>query len=611
MSLVPSIRRLLGWSLFLGSLFHWFLASMAQNTTSTNDTSYESDPILQFRPPFAQSLPVQVLFTGIVTTLTVVLLIHLIFTAQYHWPLARVNYILQLSGVTTLLISLIATVYVIFSANVAESQHWPYMLSYLAVDMPKYSPDMNLTINTNDPTVVYQHQWTIAEGATWMVMNATTSGLIQITHIHFLTLLYPSHLEARLIFGLLGPLAVIAAVMQILPIFYGSHVHALAEDIRNVCNAALSLLFTSALLIWGLLVNRRQAWRTDGGTAAFGIGAIILALFSTTLNFLYIPSQDQYAWMPKLMWAVVLWQSFLGWWWWVGAGMGVSEVEELLRREDKRERKRKLRAQKRKEQKERAKTVWKGVTGAFKSNNHNDADATTTATNISNSNEARRRNSDPKTSSGSGSDDSRDRNHRPLSRAQSRDAVASLNAAPSTVSSSSSNVPITRPWKYVQSWYASLRHAHLTAARIQAVERVERIHQAYGREDERNLQREPGAAVVGWGLGSYRLREQERERRAGMVVGRSETEESKLEGEDSNDEDEITLRNEPGTIPSQRHPQRRRSRSQTRLRHRAVQEPPETVIHPPGPDQAEEGWASVWWWGPLRRWRLQDTTAYR
>ncbi|KAG2065260.1 hypothetical protein BDR04DRAFT_1033281, partial [Suillus decipiens] len=277
---------------------------MAQNDSN----GYDSDPILQYRPAFVESLPVQILLIGVVITLVVVLLLHLLFTAQYHWPLARVNYILQLTGVVTLLASATATLYVVFSSNIQESQHWPYMLSYLAVDMPKYGSNMT---NTTDPTVIYAHRWSLGESATWTVMNATTSMVIQITHIHFLTLLFPSNLEARLIFGLLGPLAIISAAMQLLPIFW-INLMPLAEDTRNVCNAALSLLFTSALIIWGFFVNREAAWRTDGGTAAFGAGAIALALLSTTLNFIYIPSQDQYGWMPKLMWSVVMWQSFLG-----------------------------------------------------------------------------------------------------------------------------------------------------------------------------------------------------------------------------------------------------------------------------------------------------------
>jgi hypothetical protein len=151
---------------------------------------------------------VQILLTGIVLTLTAVLLIHLLFTAQYHWPLAPVNYVLQISGVTTLLISLIATIHVVLSASEDESETWPYMLSYVAVEVPPTDMDDS-------------EGWSTAERATWAVMTASTSGLVQvrfslllpsfkpfesvqITHIQFLTLLYPSRLEKQLIFALLG-----------------------------------------------------------------------------------------------------------------------------------------------------------------------------------------------------------------------------------------------------------------------------------------------------------------------------------------------------------------------------------------------------------------------
>ena len=115
--------------------------------------------------------------------------------------------------------------------------------------------------------------------------------------------------------------------MHVLRMHDDAKVANVASAVQNICNATLSLLFTSALILWGCVINRRDAWRTDGGTAAFGAGAITTALISTALTFLYIPSRDQYAWMPGLMWAVILWQSFLGWWWWVGAGMGVGELE--------------------------------------------------------------------------------------------------------------------------------------------------------------------------------------------------------------------------------------------------------------------------------------------
>jgi len=130
------------------------------------------DPYLQYRPPFARSLPVQVLLTGIVFTLVAVLFIHLLLTAQYHWPLAPVNYVLQLSGVCTLLISLIATLHVVLSATFSESEKWPYMLSYIAVNVPPLEP----------ATAV--QGWTPAERALWLVMNASTSGLIQVSFRH-------------------------------------------------------------------------------------------------------------------------------------------------------------------------------------------------------------------------------------------------------------------------------------------------------------------------------------------------------------------------------------------------------------------------------------------
>ncbi|KAG5219789.1 NADH pyrophosphatase [Salix suchowensis] len=161
-------------------------------------------------------------------------------------------------------------------------------------------------------------EWTTAEKATWMVMNASTSGLIQLLPIH-------------------GS----EAVLEV------------ASAVRNVCNATLSLLFTAALFIWGLLVNRKQAWRTDGGTAAFGAAALLLAVASTALTFLYVPREEEYVWLPGLMWAIILWQSFLGWWWWVGAGSagamnGWDGMEEEMIRREKREKRRKAKLERRK-----------------------------------------------------------------------------------------------------------------------------------------------------------------------------------------------------------------------------------------------------------------------
>ncbi|KZT21092.1 hypothetical protein NEOLEDRAFT_1121684 [Neolentinus lepideus HHB14362 ss-1] len=499
---------------------------LADDNLVSDDGSFPSDPILKFRPAFARSLPVQILLTGVVLTLVGVLLIQLIFTAQYHWPLAPVNFVLQISGVTTLLISLIATLHQILCATMEESKGWPYMLSYLAVDVPPLQYPS-------------QSEWETAEVAAWLMMNATTSALIQITHIQFLTLLYPSKVEKTLIFLLLGPLAIVHAGTQLAPIHASQKVIDMADNISNVCNATLTLLFTASLLSWGFLVNRKKAWRTDGGTAAFGAGAIALAIASTTLTFTYIPSKDQYEWFPGLMWAVVLWQSFLGWWWWVGAGMGVGEVEELLKREEKRARKRRMKLEKRREQKEKAGRIWREVTGAF----HKKMDE----------------------------EDIRE---------QAQFVQSSWNN--SATWGALRQLSDTRAGRVVQSVYFSLRRSHLTAARQQAAVRSERKHQVYGGEGLPVEGSNGAPGVVGWGLGSFGIRE--REFRENDKYDCSETEDIELD--DVSQDKEVQAAKAEST---------------------GVQATAGSA-HPQDPRSSQR--SSVWWWGPLRQWRLRDSTVY-
>ncbi|KAG6837814.1 hypothetical protein H0H93_016182 [Arthromyces matolae] len=528
------------------SILAWVCLVAAQDPPE-----YSIDPYLQYRPAFAQSLPVQILLTGVVLTLVTVLFIHLILTAQYHWPLAPVNYVLQLSGVLTLLISLIATLQVILSATMSESEKWPYMLSYIAVNVPPFDRDGD----TDD--------WNFAERATWLVMNSATSALIQITHIQFLTLLYPSRLEGRLIFTLLGPLAIVAAVMQLLLMNTSDSVYSIASAVRNVCNATLSLLFTAALFIWGILVNRKNAWRTDGGTAAFGAAALTLALVSTALNFLYVPREEEYVWLPTLIWAVILWQSFLGWWWWVGAGsasgllLGEDDILEKLEKEAKRESRRKEARERRRENKLRAKKVWKDVTGAFV---------------------LRGRSSHP----------SHTRRFGPTDRSSPPPRSLDLNFdsspnqhAPSIVSTSTAaslTVPQSHLTRFlpvrVQQWYTSLRHAHLLAARQQAVERVERIRQL-----ERNGHVD--ATSSGWGLGSFawRLPRNQNIRASHQDFEMHNTRPPKVEDV------------EP---------------EKSNLEH--IEDSSYTPRLPPSRTASPR--SSMWWWGPLARWRLQDSTAY-
>jgi len=150
-------------------------------------------------------------------------------------------------------------------------------------------------------------------------------------------------------------------VVQLLPISGSLRLNTIASAVENVCNATLSLLFTVALFVWGFLVNRRKAWRTDGGTAVFGVAALTLAVVGTALNFLYVHKEDEFLWLPLLVWAVLLWQSFLGWWWWVGAGSGSGlpsdedyDDEERVRREAKIERLKREKQERRKESRSRA-----------------------------------------------------------------------------------------------------------------------------------------------------------------------------------------------------------------------------------------------------------------
>lgn len=274
---------------------------------------YENDPYLDFQPAFALSLPVQVLMNTITLTLVTVLLIQLVFTAQYHWPLARLNFMLQFSGVLTLLISLIATVAIVLARVYERSREWPYMISYIAIPIPP-NP-------TTSPTLL---QWTWGQHVAWTILEAVVAGLVhvcallrcrrtllihaQVANIQYLTLLYPSRLEKWLLNCLLVPFAVVSSAMEIVHLHSDDDVRHTGDMLRNVCNCTLSLMFLVALSAWGLLIHRRQAWRTDGGTAIFGGAAISLAAVSSALNIIIIPAKDKLFWLQPLVWSVVLWQ---------------------------------------------------------------------------------------------------------------------------------------------------------------------------------------------------------------------------------------------------------------------------------------------------------------
>ncbi|KAA1470418.1 hypothetical protein DENSPDRAFT_836209 [Dentipellis sp. KUC8613] len=327
-----------------------------------------TEQILACRPPFVHSLPIQILLTSVVLTLLTILSLHLLFTAQHHARLAPLNFGLQLAAVLMLMVSHLAELAEIVRGVLKMSKTWPYMLNYMAIQVPPGQLG-----GTSDVGVV--EPWTKGALIAWCVMRAITTMLIQTTHIQFLTILYPSPLESRLIYSLLSPLAVISAITQFIPLSRPQAsaittsaptpttfktlasnlplpslrllpLPTLALVARQTINTTLSLLFTVLFLFWGIWLHPKQAWRAEGGTAAFGVGAVGLAALGTALGFVCVPgvsldaasqvpgapTDSRCVWLPGLVLAVILWQSYLGWWWWVRSGVGVDRDRTRKRR---------------------------------------------------------------------------------------------------------------------------------------------------------------------------------------------------------------------------------------------------------------------------------------
>lgn len=246
----------------------------------------------------------------------------------------------------------------------------------------------------------------------------------------------------------------------------------------------------------------------------------MLALVSTALNFLYVPREEEYVWLPGLMWAVVLWQSFLGWWWWVGAGSGgmltEDELEEKARREEKKEKKK----ERKKEKKERAAELSKDSAGA-----------------------TRRR----VPGGGSEPDAQVDDSNHDASTDTSSEITLTMSTSP-TLRAFSQFFP-----DFLCRWCNHLRQAHLLAARAQAAERC------------RQMRRGGSSRGHGWGLGNYGW---------GMRGGGVPT--------------EYTVDTSPERLGDVQDHER---------------DPKEQV----GEKKTPTG---MWWWGPLKKWRLRDSAVY-
>ncbi|KAG0151858.1 hypothetical protein CROQUDRAFT_650414 [Cronartium quercuum f. sp. fusiforme G11] len=289
--------------------------------------SSNANPLLAFQPAFTYSMPTQLLIHGSVLTLLSILTLHLLFTAKYHYPLAPTNFFLLLSAVTLTMISTIVVVVMINHALYNRSRYWPFMFDYVEVTMPP--PD-----------------WAPLALVGWYIMQSLVTFLAHATHIQFLTLLFPSSLERKLIIAFLGPLCVFASAMYFTHFLSDPNLQDLGDAIRNTATSTLSLLYTSGLLIWAYAVNRKRAWDTEGGTCGFGLISLTLAFSGTAANFIEV-KEDRLRWLPWLVNTVLLWQSWAGFWWWVGAGMWSGEVADIERREERARRRESKRLKKR------------------------------------------------------------------------------------------------------------------------------------------------------------------------------------------------------------------------------------------------------------------------
>lgn len=291
-------------------------------------------PLAESQPDFAFSLAAQLVCQGVTLTITVVLITHLVFTSRLHIELARTNFYLQLLSASILLVSVTTALALTLAIARTRSRVWPFMCATKA--------RIELIVRFDYIAVaIPNEQWTHGQIVAYYFLQTFLALSCHATHVHFLTMLFPSALEAKLIFGMLGPLALTVAGLTFGDFAPTDTLITVFDAIQTVCNSTLTLLYTFGLILWGLVVNRSRTWRTDGGTASFGTLAITLALLGTAISYLEV-KEENLQWLDTLVWAALLWNNWLSLWWFVSAGMHQGEVEDR-RIEMERKRQRQIR----------------------------------------------------------------------------------------------------------------------------------------------------------------------------------------------------------------------------------------------------------------------------
>lgn len=87
-------------------------------------------------PAFVLSYPAQLVTSGIVLAFSVSLVLHVLFTAAYHLPLNRVNFVLQLVSSILMLVSASTKMGITISDMRDAGAQWPYMFRFMAPRLP-------------------------------------------------------------------------------------------------------------------------------------------------------------------------------------------------------------------------------------------------------------------------------------------------------------------------------------------------------------------------------------------------------------------------------------------------------------------------------------------